>query len=89
MAVVSDLVPAATEITTWIACDSCNKWRRIRKDLAESVKDDARWCAVMHLLVLAFRRAFKSIAVDHGTGAPLDHVRCASRASQYVRLPGV
>ena len=44
---VSGLVPAAAEITTWIACDTCNKWRRIPKDLAESVKDDARWCVLL------------------------------------------
>lgn len=33
-------------ITSWVACDACNKWRRIPKAVAESLQDDAGWCVL-------------------------------------------
>ena len=37
-----DVKPLAV-ITSWVACDECNKWRRIPKAVAESLQDDAGW----------------------------------------------
>lgn len=38
-------------ITSWVACDSCNKWRRIPKAVAESLQDDAGWCVLKIVIV--------------------------------------
>jgi hypothetical protein len=29
--------------TTWIACDTCNQWRRIALSVANTMDDDAEW----------------------------------------------
>lgn len=30
---------------TWVQCDRCTKWRRIPQVLADSLDEDAHWCA--------------------------------------------
>lgn len=27
----------------WVQCDRCNKWRRVPKDVADGLVDDAEW----------------------------------------------
>ncbi len=77
---VPGVVPAAAEITTWIACDSCNKWRRIPKDLADSVKEDAHWCALRNvpLTPLSARGQEHSLCMgpEGRCSMPHAHLRC-------------
>ena len=86
MAVVSGLVPAAAEITTWIACDSCNKWRRIPKELADSVKEDAHWCALLNepFTPLSARSQEPGALHLHGAGGSLLRVTCTSTVLSMV-----
>jgi hypothetical protein len=32
-------------IDSWICCDRCGKWRRVPKEMADGLEDDAEWYA--------------------------------------------
>ena len=32
-------------VESWVQCDRCNKWRRVPKNVADALDEDAPWCA--------------------------------------------
>ena len=52
----------------WVQCDSCEKWRRVPKEVSERLGEDEQWC-VPFLPALSRRpsRAPRKIFWRHGT----------------------
>ena len=67
----------------WVQCDSCEKWRRVPKEVSERLGEDEQWCVPSPPRALGRpSRAPRKISWRHGTATSLSSRPSETDAAQ-------